>query len=224
MTTRATRFISDPPETPFAPTWDFTLARMQTDIDVKSLAEVILSKEKEIIDTYPGDMTFMPLDKEGINTVAEESVTARFKYFNVLKWDHPECKKLHQSIKKLHEQYFTGLIPDVPIPRMKVRCWCNVMRKNEQIGKHNHSIHSLTYLSGNLCVSAIDTTTNYIPPYLEWGDEVVFENVPGEITIFPQWMIHYTSKHLHDEPRISVAFDLVPFDLDPDDNDNLIEL
>ncbi len=45
---KATRFISEPPVTPFAPVWDYTVAQKTLDIDLESLAEFILVKEKRL--------------------------------------------------------------------------------------------------------------------------------------------------------------------------------
>ena len=223
MKINATRFVSEPPETPFAPVWDYTLAQTKVDIDLDSLAEYILIKEKEIVSEYPGDMTYAPLD-DGKTNLGEDSLTARFKYFNVFKWDHPECKKLLDIVSQMHVAYHRGLTGGDP-PKVKIRCWANVLRKDEQIGKHNHATHPHTYISGHFCVTSTDTSTIYIPPYSEWGDEIVMENIPGEMTLFPTWLTHYTSRHKHDKPRITLAFDIVPAEgLTHVDEDNLVDL
>ena len=36
------------------------------------------------------------------------------------------------------------------------------------------------------------------------------ENVPGKLTLFPNYIPHYTSIHQEDFPRITIAFDLYP--------------
>ena len=41
-------FKSEPPQTPFAPSWDFSIAEKIIKIDLESLADIILEKEKEI--------------------------------------------------------------------------------------------------------------------------------------------------------------------------------
>ena len=223
MSIKATRFISEQPQTPFAPVWDYTLAQEQIDVDLESLKDLILLREKEIIEEFPVDMADLPLN-DGYTGLGPNSLTSRFKYFNVLKWDHPECKKLHRAIKELHDSYYVGLVGE-NIPKLKIRCWANVLRKGEFIDKHSHAQHPHTYLSGHFCVSTTNTSTNYIPPYTDWGKEIVMENIPGEMTLFPTWLPHYTTKTEVDEPRITIAFDIVPSEgcLHPDE-DNLIEL
>jgi hypothetical protein len=219
---KATRFVCEPPFTPFAPVWDYTIAQTTSDIDLESLAEYILIKEKEIISEYKEDLN------DGMTSLGDDSLTARFKYFNVLKWDHPECKKLLDEIAEFHEIYHTNVAPEYTPPKMKVRCWANVLRKGEQITNHNHSIHPHTYLSGHFCVKTEDTATIYYPPYINSADEeIVMQNIPGEMTLFPTWLVHGTSKHEHDEPRITIAFDIVYNTEDVirhADADNLIDL
>ena len=223
MSIKAIRFVSEQPQTPFAPVWDYTLAQEQIDIDLESLKDLIFMKKKEIIEEYPGDMADLPLN-DGYTGLGPNSLTSRFKYFNVLKWDHPECKKLHHAIKELHDAYHVGLVGE-NIPKLRIRCWANVLRKGESIGKHNHAIQPHTYLSGHFCVACEDTSTIYIPPYTEWGDEIVMKNIPGEMTLFPTWMTHYTSVNESDHPRITIAFDIVPSrGLTHPDEDNLVEL
>ena len=40
------RFTSDPPQSPFAPQWDYVIAEKETKVDVEELAKLILSKEE----------------------------------------------------------------------------------------------------------------------------------------------------------------------------------
>lgn len=223
MSIKATRFVSEQPQTPFAPVWDYTLAQEQIDIDLESLRDLILLKEQEIIKEFPGDKADLQLN-DGYTGLGPDSLTARFKYFNVLKWDHPECKKLHIAIKQLHDAYHVGLVGE-NIPKLKIQCWANVLRKGESIGKHNHAIHPHTYLSGHFCVACENTSTFYIPPYTEWGNEIDMKNIPGEMTLFPTWLTHYTSVNESDSPRITLAFDIIPFGHESSSfEDNLIEL
>ena len=83
------RFVSEPPKTPFAPYWEYYIAEVMLDIDCDALSTLILEKEKEIITTYPSD-------SDGSTGLGPNSLTSRFKYFNVLNWDHPEISKVHR--------------------------------------------------------------------------------------------------------------------------------
>ena len=221
MEIKATRYYSGEPITPFAPFWDYTIAICKLDIDLASMKELILKKEKEIIEEYTKDK--FPL-VDGGTGLGLDSLTSRFKYFNLLTWDHPACKQLHESIRSLHLKYHWELLKMDP-PDLKIRCWANVLRKGERIKKHVHAIHPGSYLSGHFCVSTIDSSTKYVPPYKTDNVDIEIENVSGEMTLFPTCLPHYTTVTKSDEPRITIAFDIIPIQgVTPYDNENLIIL
>ena len=213
--TRGIRFVSESPETVFAPVWDYSIAIKPIVINTEDIAKIVLQKEKEIIDEYSGD-------DDGNTGLGVDSLTARFKHYNVLKWQEVVIAQLHQEIRIFHDEYFAQVIGSEP-PPLKVRCWANVMRKGQQIKKHTHSTHPHSYLGGHFCVTAENTSTSYMHPYTQ--EDYVVENKPGEITLFPNYLTHYTSVHESDVPRISIAFDLVTYkNLVHVDDDNLVIL
>ena len=198
-------FQSPQPETPFAPWWNYIIACKQTDIDVQELRRVILIKEKEILEEYP-DIDYTRFH-DGYTGLGKNGLTSRYIYFNLLEWDYPVIKDLKKAIKVFHEEYLKGTVgPQKDLP-LGVRCWANVMRKGQQIKKHAHSSHPWSYLSGHFCVAAEDTSTNYYHPYNDTYEPI--ENNPGQMTLFPNWVAHNTSKHMGDSERISIAFDIV---------------
>tara|TARA_B100000965_G_C19494236_1_gene714472 strand:- start:397 stop:1041 length:645 start_codon:yes stop_codon:yes gene_type:complete len=213
--TKGIRFVSESPETPFAPVWDYSIAIKSIIINTENIAKIILQKEKEIIEKYSGD-------DDGNTGLGADSLTARFKHFNVLKWQEVDIVQLHQEIRIFHDEYFAQVIGTEP-PPLKIRCWANVMRKGQQIQKHTHSTHPHSYLGGHFCVTADNTSTSYTHPYTQ--EDYPVENKPGEITLFPNYLTHYTSVHESDIPRISIAFDLVTYkNLIHVDDDNLVIL
>lgn len=213
--TRGIRFVSESPETVFAPVWDYSIAIKPIVINTEDIAKIVLQKEQEIIDKYSGD-------DDGNTGLGVDSLTARFKHYNVLKWQEVVIAQLHQEIRIFHDEYFAQVIGSEP-PPLKVRCWANVMRKGQQIKKHTHSTHPHSYLGGHFCVTAENTSTSYMHPYTQ--EDYVVENKPGEITLFPNYLTHYTSVHESDVPRISIAFDLVTYkNLVHVDDDNLVIL
>ena len=224
------KFQSPPPETPFAPWWNYIIARKQTDIDVQELRRVILIKEKEIVEKYPNSSYEYSNYSDGYTGLGPNSLTSRYSFFNLLEWDYPVIKDLHKNIKIFHDEYLKGTIGEQKDLPLGIRCWANVMRKGQQIKKHAHSSHPWSFLSGHFCVAAEVTTTNYFHQY---NDNIEFiKNEPGQMTLFPNWVPHNTSKHKGDSERISIAFDIV-FDAkngykcghgkDPE-NDNTIPL
>ena len=97
--TRGIRFVSEPPETPFAPFWDYSIAVKPIIINTENIAKIVLEKEKEIIEKYSGD-------DDGNTGLGADSLTARFKHFNVLKWQEVDIAQLHQEIRIFHDEYF----------------------------------------------------------------------------------------------------------------------
>ena len=201
----ATRFASEgEPQTPFAPTWDFTIGEKQINLDLDSLADIVLKKEVEIKEQFPGE-------NDGNTGLGPESLTSRFSHFNVLSWGFPVTDQLHREIKKFHKQYFQSLFGSMKkSPKLQIRCWANVLRKGEQIKKHWHCSHPYTYLGGHFTVTAGNTCTVYVSPMDDIGQVYHAKNVPGKLTLFPNYIPHYTSIHQEDFPRITIAFDLYP--------------
>ena len=206
MVVKVHQFKNEPPETPYAPLWDFVIAEKETDLDVDELSYIILSKEKEIIEEYPEGWANQPVH-DGYTGLGTDSLTARFNYFNVLKWDYPVCKDLHNEIRMFHDQYVSNTTDGKFDARFKVRCWANVMRKGQKINKHCHATHPHSYLSGHFTVACHDTSTIYYHPYNQ--ETYPLKNSSNSMTLFPTWMAHSTSSHEVDIPRITVAFDIL---------------
>ena len=206
--TKVTRFTSAPPQSPYAPVWDYCIAEKETNIDVEELAKVILYKESKIKDQYTENLD------DGDTGLGLDSLTARFNYFNVLKWNSPVCENLHKEIKFLHNEYVRNTVGDLSDHSffkeggsLKVRCWANVMRKGQQIKKHSHSSYPHCYLSGHFTVQCDNTSTIYYHPYNE--ELCSLKNFPNSMTLFPTWIPHSTTVHESDVPRITIAFDIL---------------
>ena len=216
----AVHYKSDPPQSPFAPQWDFTIGEKQIDIDCEELTKIILQKEEEIKSQFPAS-------SDGNTGLGPDSLTSRFRHFNVLTWRFPATDQLHQEIKKFHRQYYQSMFGVFKAPpKVRIRCLANVLRKGERIKKHWHSVHQHTYLGGHLTVAAVGTKTIYEHPYDNIGRNYEAENVPGKLTLFPNYLPHYTTVNQQDSPRITIAFDLTQLDtiFTDDDDHTLIQL
>tara|TARA_B100001250_G_scaffold9020_1_gene7805 strand:- start:33 stop:689 length:657 start_codon:yes stop_codon:yes gene_type:complete len=218
MVVKVHTFKNEVPQTPYAPLWDFVIADKETDLDVDELGYIILSKEKEIIEEYP------EVNTDGYTGLGKDSLTARFNYFNVLKWDYPVVKDLHNEIRMFHDQYVSNTTDGKFDARFKIRCWANVMRKGQKIDKHCHATHPHSYLSGHFTVACNDTSTIYFHPYSP--EPYPLKNSPNSMTLFPTWMSHKTDSHEVDIPRITVAFDILVCNPDAEitKDDNLVSL
>jgi len=196
------RFKSMPRQTPFAPEWHYILAEdMIQDIDYDKVAEIILSKEKEIVDAFPGT-------SDAYTGLGEDSLTSRFKHFNLFSWTDPEINKLKEEI---HEKYKLFLIK-LGLQRSKVwiQCWANVLRDGQEIKPHIHSVTPFSYLGGHICIQCDKTSTVYINPVNQINEPELFDspNAVGKFTIFQDCIPHYTTTHNGSKERITIAFDL----------------
>jgi len=189
----------------FAPDWEFTVMDAQIRNSGKlneDLRDLVLRKEKEIVDEYEAG-------SDGNTDLDDGHLTKRFEYFNVFYWDHPATETLFYFFKQAYEQMLQAHNLALPMP-VQIQCWANVLREGEDISEHNHANGpGSAVLSGNYCVTAdSDTATVYNPHGYE-TDRVPIENRPGRLTVFPSWIPHHTTDfEREDDERITIAFDL----------------
>ena len=191
------KLISDKPETVFAPPENNIFifeSNVKDYINIDNLSQVILSNEKNIIEKYPSH-------NDGNTGLGENSLTSRYPHFNLFQWKDVNVKEV---VRKTHDKFIDLLGYDNL--NLYGQCWANVMRVGEQIKKHSHYNDTLTYLGGHICVQTKDTYTHYINPFTK--KIYSSKNEEGKITLFPNWIEHYTDKHISPKERITVAFDL----------------
>ena len=177
----------------------YDIRRGQTNIDCVELSKLILKKEPEIIKKYP-PTGFDGTVTDGNTGLGTNSTTSRFYHYNVLNWEGTD--HLRHYIKLGYETY-TGLKDAI-----FVKCWVNIMRKGEQIKKHNHAdsyIKENHYLCGHIS-SQVDGTTS---TFYQLKDHIEkLENITGMITLFPCYVSHWTSLYNGNSERITIAFDI----------------
>jgi len=205
---------SQTPKTPFAPEWSWVMGEDYIkDIDFKKIAEIILSKEKKIIKDNPPNSLYF---SDGGTGLGEDSLTSRYRSFNVFTWQDEEIEKLKIQIFNLYLDFLK--MCNVPRQKAWIQCWANVLRNGDQIKPHVHNIGEYCYLGGHVCVQCTDSSTVYINPMstyqlpfnsLENLDLKFSKNEVGKFTMFQQNIPHYTTKHIGEEERITIAFDLI---------------
>ena len=202
-------FKSNPPLTPFAPQWDYSVGHenISNFIDCPKIANIILSKEKNIISKFP------PVKKsslDGYTDLGPNSLTSRYGHYNLIEWPEIEIKILRDKIVEFHQKFLKNL--NIKIPNtFSITGWANVMRQGEKINPHLHNVKPNSYLSGHVTIQCKNTSTYYINPVNQLNEPEVHQikNVPGEITIFPSCMPHYTDTHNSaSTERITIAFGL----------------
>lgn len=201
-------FKNEPKKTPFAPEWFYPIAYGRLiGIDFNKIAQIILKKEKQIISsTSP---VFDTGVTDGYTGLGSKSLTSRYNHFNVLLWKETEIQKLSKVILDFHSKYLKAL--NIRFDHeLKIRCWANVMRKNETISPHCHSVNSDAYLSGHISVQCGKTATHYMTTanHINDAPKRSIPNEVGQITLFPTCMPHYTDTHKGKKERITIAFDI----------------
>jgi len=139
------------------------------------LVKVILDKEQEVLN---------------IPNPLKSAYTGLTRQYSVFNWLNT---KEFQAIDWEHK--FTRLIPDL----LCIQCWANVLRKNESLGWHRHSLIE-SFLVGNIFLAGAQNTTEY-----EVG---LIENKVGTLVLTTSKMNHAVPVNKYEQPRISLAFDI----------------
>tara|TARA_B100000287_G_scaffold85651_1_gene78222 strand:- start:241 stop:882 length:642 start_codon:yes stop_codon:yes gene_type:complete len=192
---RITQFENEPVKTNFAPVFNFNI--YEDVVDVNDIKSVILSKEKDVINNNPYT--------DDWNTgLGKDSMTSRSNCYNLLKWD--EADFLKETIRTAHDNFITSLGYDWE-NKIYLQCWANVLRNGQFLKQHQHWNSEYTYLGGHICLDDYDTSTYYINPYNR--KPYISKNSKGNITLFPNWIEHYTDPYEGGDVRVSIAFDII---------------
>ena len=200
-------FKSNPAKTPFAPEWNYFMAESNIkNVNFKKLFVFLKKKEKNILKIK---LNKNRTNVDGYTGLGKNSITSRYGYYNVFDWKNKELDNLKKSIIKSHKTYLKYLSIK-PSKNIFIACWFNILKKNESIDKHLHGVTPDTYLSGNICVNCVDTSTYYINPVNVINDPQIYKskNEIVKLTLFPSNIPHYTDPHKSSEDRLTIAFDL----------------
>lgn len=206
-------------KTPFAIDYTFyVFENIINDVDFSAVSKIIKSKEKKIIRSSPKS------SGDGNTGLGDNSLTSRFGYFNVLKWQEPDIQKIKDHIIDNVSKFYNRILQEKPTD-LKIQCWANVMRKGQQIKPHVHDTSSNCLLGGHICVDVDNTSTHYINPfrYFSGDNQETYssKNEVGKITLFSDNIPHYTDKVISKD-RVTIAFDII--NGNQKHNDNYIKL
>ena len=194
-------FKSKPKNNPFAPEWDNHLAEITLkNINTNKLAIFLKKKEKEVLK--------LKISNDGY-TGLKNHTTTRHKEYNVFNFKNTEITKLKKQILKVHNKFLKQLNIE-PVKSLYIKGWFNIMKKNEFIKPHAHGWDQDTYLGGHFCVQCNNTSTYYINPINQLCEPATYKskNVEGKLTLFQNFIPHYTDAHKGNRKRITIAFDL----------------
>ena len=210
-------YHNDPPQTPYTPLWDYYLGFTELPLRVDKLALICLEKEKEILKLPARYHANGKEVIDGYTGLGKNNTTAKHRDYNVLEWNTPETNNLKKYIRKSVGEYNRMIGNETP-EHLWVRCWVNILRFGQRINPHMHTVKANSYLSGHFTIQCRNTSTCYINPVNVLNDPEVIKNKnhPGEFTIFPSYVPHYTTRHYSFIPRITLAMDfslLYPFEM-----------
>jgi len=194
-------FKSKPKNNPFAPEWDNHLVEsMITNINTSKLSLYLQKKEKEILK--------LKVSNDGYTGLTNHTTT-RHKEYNIFNFKNKEIQQLKKEIIKVHDKFLKKLNYKL-VKSLYVNGWLNIMKKNEFIKPHAHGWDADTYLGGHFCVQCNNTSTYYINPINQLCEPVVYKskNNIGKLTLFQNFIPHYTDIHQGNNKRITIAFDL----------------
>jgi len=180
----------------FNPTFDYYIYEDNLNIDLITLKNNLLILEKDILSNYS-------FSDDGGTGLSKNSLTTRHSYYNLLQFK--QISFLKNIIKNQIQKFLKQLNYDIE-SNYYVKCWFNVLRKEEQIRLHQHSSDNYGFLSGHICVNTHNTSTYYLTPYTK--NVFSSKNQNGKITLFPSWIEHYTDRISNNDQRITIAFDV----------------
>ena len=206
-------------KTPFAIDYTFyVFENIINDVDFSAVSKIIKSKEKKIIRSSPKS------SGDSNTGLGDNSLTSRFGYFNVLKWQEPDIQKIKDHIIDNVSKFYNRILQEKPTD-LKIQCWANVMRKGQQIKPHVHDTSNNCLLGGHICVDVDNTSTHYINPfkYFSGDNQETYssKNEVGKITLFSDNIPHYTDEVISKD-RVTIAFDII--NGNQKHNDNYIKL
>lgn len=177
----------------------------------EEIKRIILIEEPIIMETYNPYMNGVPERAAGL----EDWVTNRAFEYNFLKLQdkYPDLAYLKDFILYQYRNYIKQL--SLPEEEVYIQCWINVLRKDSRFFSAHHHAHvsrigdqSYAYVSGNICIDAENTNTYYYSPFLD-KKKISIKNNPSESVLFPAWVMHSTDQNKSENPRLSVAFDII---------------
>ena len=142
--------------------------------------------------------------------LSENSLTARYPYFNVLRFDFHLVSKLKTAI-------FNGIKTILSVSdntnwreTLYAKSWFNVLRKDEGMNTHSHGYNKNSLYGFHLIIGAKETFTSYYHPIKFQDAAFHVPNKIGYLTLFPSFIPHSVSHNGYETPRITIAGDVFP--------------
>lgn len=194
------------PVQPLSLDWEFPMLDAQLfgeDLERfnQDLKELVLSNTEKLVEhTSPS--------RKAEHKHPNYDLTATFEDWNFFYFDHPAAECLFYYFKQAHDAFAQKLDIIHGMPT-NILCWANALKKSDSMGGHSHQGDvETTYMSGNYCVTADqDTATVFDTPGFN-NRQIKVRNKPGQLTMFPQWVNHWTTPFERDDVRVTIAADI----------------
>jgi hypothetical protein len=137
----------------------------------------------------------------------DDEMITKWNGWNILLLNDPELFKVYEIILKGVKEYakFTGSLNE---PTAYLGCWATLTRKGRQVFPHTHSFHNF-HMIGHVSINAEPSTTTYLWEDLDNKEyQVPIENINGAVQV-TRSVNHHSSVWEKDEPRITIAFDVI---------------
>ena len=184
-----------------------------------------MSPRDGYMDLFPTRVSKFSLPKQLIEEALHHDSleTERFSYLDVL--NRPEYQSLQNEVLK-------AVIPYCPTGRniglwKIISGWVNNQAPHQNgFGYHAHAesvMSCVLYLKGtNMSITFRDTAReapqsnqeNKVPLDLivrrTWHKDITVQTEPGDLILFPSYLLHKPDKNDSDSDRISIAYNLLP--------------
>ena len=174
-----------------------TLYKVQSNLELPTLKDDCIFLNEYIDYTYS--------EKKGVYADEKAPTSTKvFNHYNLLSSPSYQFYKLYTEIKKAFTE------TSGKTENFYIQAWVNVFKKGQQLSWHGHFPEEANAWHGYFCVDAEPSITEYKFSFL--GDTITpIENKNNTIVIGKSGQdVHKTVIWDKEEPRITIAFDIVP--------------
>ena len=174
-----------------------------TDLDVDLIKSSCLKLNQFVIKKFEGSDPNFNLTK---------SIPTRiYSEYNLLMYPFPGFHSVYKKIQEIFYICYRNRNKCYDVPPHFIQCWLNVVYKDDELDWHNHwgpecnSWHGYIYIDAEM---SGPSTLYKVPDYKEI---VTIEGKNGNMIISPSnGDTHKTVRWTNENPRISIAFDILP--------------
>ena len=174
-----------------------------TDLDVNIIKSSCLELNQFVIKNFGNENPDFKLTK---------SIPTRiYSKYNLLMYPFPGFHSVYKKIQEIFYICYRNRNKCYDVPPHFIQCWLNIVYKDDELDWHNHwkpecnSWHGYIYIDAEM---SGPSTLYKVPDY---NEIVTIEGKNGNMIISPSnGDTHKTVPWTNENPRISIAFDILP--------------